>query len=88
MPAMDKPDGQLLQDEILRRVRAAGVDKSICPSEVARGLAEEWRPLMTPVRNAAIQLARAGQVQILRHGKPIADLDAVRGVIRLRIVEG
>jgi hypothetical protein len=81
------PSPSRIRDEILRRARAAGPDKSICPSEVARGLAEAWRPLMTPVRNAAIALVREGRLQILRHGKPVADLDTLRGVIRLRIAD-
>ena len=79
------PSIATINAEILRRAAAVGPDKSICPSEVARGLAENWRPLMTPVRNAAIGLVREGRLQILRHGKPVADLGTLRGVIRLRI---
>jgi hypothetical protein len=84
---MPIPDPAALRAEILRRAQIAGPAKSICPSEVARGLSEEWRPLMKPVRDAAIALVREGRLQILRHGKPVSDLDAVRGVIRLRIAE-
>ena len=69
--------------EILRQTEARGVGKSICPSEVARALApEDWRPLMTPVRQAAAALSEAGQVVILRKGKPVPAAD-MRGVIRL-----
>ena len=54
---------------------------------VARALAggdeTAWRPLMGPVRKAAIALAEAGQVEILRKGKPVP-IAEVRGVIRLR----
>jgi len=74
------------KDLILRLTAARGAEKSICPSEVARALDANWRPLMTPVRSAAIELARAGRVQILRKGKPVENLDEVRGVIRLRSV--
>jgi hypothetical protein len=84
---MPTPDAATLTAEILRQAAAAGPAKSICPSEVARALAADWRPLMRPVRTAAIALARAGQLHILRHGKPVPDLDAIRGVIRLRIAE-
>jgi hypothetical protein len=77
-----------LREAILRQAGAVGPAKSICPSEVARALAAEWRPLMRPVRDEAVRLAREGRLQILRHGKPVADLDTLRGVIRLRIVEG
>lgn len=35
---------------------ARGVDKTFCPSEVARSLAEDWRPLMPRVRAIAATL--------------------------------
>lgn len=81
---MSRPTHSLeaIEAEILRRVGAT--DKSICPSEVARGLeVEHWRPLMGPVRQAAARLSAAGQLDILRKGKPIAP-EAMHGVIRLR----
>jgi hypothetical protein len=74
-----------LEDLIIRLTTERGADKSICPSEVARLLGDPWQRHMTPVRQAAIKLAREGRLQVLRKGKPVADLDEVRGVIRLRI---
>lgn len=74
---------------ILAATQARGTDKSICPSEVARALAEEgtdWRRHMHAVREAARRLARAGRIEILRKGKP-QDADDFKGVIRLRIKE-
>jgi hypothetical protein len=78
---------EALEAEILRQTAERGSDKSICPSEVARALApveEEWRRLMGPVRAAAIRLAQAGQVEVLRKGKPVDPAQEIRGVIRLR----
>jgi len=73
---------EAIEAEILQRT--AMTDKSICPSEVARALeAENWRPLMGAVRQAAARLATAGSIEILRKGKPIAP-EAMHGVIRLR----
>ena len=73
---------EAMKAEILRRVAATA--KSICPSEVARGLAPDgWRPLMGPVRAAAAALSREGRLDILRKGKPIAP-EEMHGVIRLR----
>lgn len=72
-----------IEAEILAQTLARGADKSICPSEVARSLAAEWRPLMDVVRQAAMRLAQAGQIDILRKGKRI-DPAATHGVIRLR----
>jgi len=77
-------DEQAITSEILRQVEARGRDKSICPSEVARGLAPEaWRPLMGAVRRAAIRLSQAGRLDILRKGRVVAGVE-IRGVIRLR----
>jgi hypothetical protein len=76
-----------VETEILRQTAARGADKSICPSEVARALAADWQRWMKPVRAAAIRLARTGEIEILRKGKPVTDLDAVRGVIRLRVAQ-
>jgi hypothetical protein len=73
-----------LAAEIMRQTTERGLNASICPSEVARALAEEWRPLLGPVRLAAFALALDGRIEILRKGKPV-DPFGVRGVIRLRL---
>jgi hypothetical protein len=78
LPAAD------IQAEILRQTEARGAQASICPSEVARALAEEWRPLLGPVRRAAFDLARQGRIEVLRKGRPVEPAEA-RGVIRLRL---
>lgn len=84
---MTHPDAATITAEIRRQTAARGATKSICPSEVARALAggEEaaWRPLMGPVRQAAVALSRDGVIEILRKGKPVPP-EEVRGVIRLR----
>lgn len=80
---MDEP----VDARILALCAARGADKSICPSEVAKALVregEDWRVLMSRVRRRAIVLARAGAIDILRKGRPVENLDELRGVIRLR----
>jgi hypothetical protein len=78
------------EQAILTLVTARGAEKSICPTEAARALApgsaadEAWRKFLHPVRLAAQRLAKAGRIEILRKGKPIAPEDA-HGVIRLRL---
>jgi hypothetical protein len=66
-------DGQL-EDIILRMTAERGTGKSICPSEAARaaGAANDtdWHPLMQPVRRAAVRLAKAGRIKILRKASP------------------
>ena len=69
---------------ILDLTAARGPEKSICPSEVARAVSADWRPMMAAVRRVAVDLVRADQIEILRHGKPV-DPAGLRGVIRLRI---
>jgi hypothetical protein len=69
---------------ILQIAAERGEQKSFCPSEVARALSEDWRPLLTHVRAAARRLAEEGRIDILRHGKPILPAE-IKGVIRLRL---
>ena len=80
-----------IASEILRQTADRDAGKSICPSEVARALAGgedgPWRPLMGAVRRAAVELARAGRIEILRRGKPVPP-EAMRGVVRLRAAAG
>jgi hypothetical protein len=84
---MNNPDATAISAEILRQTAGCEPEKSICPSEVARALAGgdagPWRPLLGPVRQAALALCRAGEIEILRKGKPVPP-EQVRGVIRLR----
>ncbi len=80
-------DARRIEAEILALTASRGTEKSICPSEVARTLEPEWRTLMGAIRNEAVRLARAGQIEILRKGKPVPP-DEVRGVIRLRAKMG
>lgn len=73
-----------LRAEILALTALRGPGKSICPSEAARAVRpEDWNRFMTETRRVAVQMAEAGEIEILRKGKPVAP-DEVRGVIRLR----
>ena len=76
-------DQAAIAAEILRLTGERGPDSSICPSEVARTLEADWRPLLTAVRTVAVRLSEAGRIDILRKGQPVSG-GAVRGVIRLR----
>jgi hypothetical protein len=55
---------------------------TICPSEAARALAADWRPLMADVRRVAADLARARRLVATQRGRPV-DPRAARGPIRL-----
>lgn len=67
--------------ELLER-RAAGA--TICPSEAARAVAADWRPLLEPARQAARRLVAAGRLEITQRGRPV-DPSTARGPIRLRL---
>ena len=84
--AMTSPS---IEAEILRLTAACGPSASVCPTEVARALAPgaeaAWRGRLGEVRRAALALARAGRIDILRKGRPADPATPIRGVIRLRI---
>jgi hypothetical protein len=68
--------------EILARTAARGADRTFCPSEVARALADDWRPLMPDVRAVAAELADQGRVVVTQKGRPV-DPRTARGPVRL-----
>lgn len=77
-------DEATLRRAILTMARSRGPDKTFCPSEVARGLGEDWRPLMAPARDAARELAREGRLQVLQRGRILSPDEAWHGAIRLQ----
>ena len=76
---------QRLRDTILELARERGPSSSICPSDAARAVGgENWRDLMDDARDAARELARAGEVVITR-GDDVLDPDGTwRGPVRIR----
>ncbi len=72
---------------ILDLTAACGPRSSISPSEVAIAVMPEgkWQSLLTKVRARAVALMLEGKIEILRKGKPVEDIEDVRGVIRLRV---
>lgn len=87
-PATAAASAAALEAEILRQTAARGPSGSIDPAEVARALApgepERWRSQLGAVRRAALVLARAGRIDILRKGRAVDPAAEIRGVIRLR----
>ena len=57
---------------------ARGPEATFCPSEAARALADDWRPLMPRVRAVAATLP----LRATQKGAPV-DPKAARGPIRL-----
>jgi hypothetical protein len=77
------------EEEILALLDQRGPEKTICPSEVARALADggDFHPYMEPVREAADRLAKAGRVEVTQKGRPVT-IDTVRGPIRIGLPKG
>ena len=79
-------DPKIAEETILRLASERGLGKTICPSEAARaiagGRAEDWGPLMQPLRRVAVRLAKAGAITIYRKGRPV-DPDAFKGIYRI-----
>jgi len=74
----------VIEQSILDLLRRRKPGATICPSEVARALAGEWRPLMQPVRDVAAAMVADGRLRVTQKGA-IVDPAAARGPIRLRL---
>lgn len=74
-----------VEDAILDALSAAS-GKTVAPDQVAKAIdLERWRRILPQVKAAAVGLARAGQVEILRHNKPVDPEAPIKGVYRLRL---
>jgi hypothetical protein len=56
-------------------------DRSFCPSEAAKALAADWRPLMPQIRAIAAEMP---EILATQRGQPV-DPIAAKGPIRLRL---
>lgn len=78
---------QRARELILDLLAARDSGKTICPSEVARALdADNFRPLMPVVREAAGELVQEGRIEVTQRGAPV-DITAVKGPVRLRLLD-
>jgi hypothetical protein len=74
-----------MEDAILEMLAAAPAGKSVAPDEIAKAFdAQGWRRALPKVKAAAVGLARAGKLDILRHNRPVDPHQLVKGVYRLR----
>ena len=60
-----------LADAILARVERLRPGTTCCPSEIARDLSADWRPLMAPIRAEAFRLLAQGRVAVTQRGRPV-----------------
>jgi len=82
------PDPAALRAAILDLLNAGGPGKSISPFDAARALVgsdeKQWSRLMKPLRAVAVEMAKAGEIEIHRKGG-IVDPADFRGVYRLAL---
>ena len=81
------PTDAQIEEMILGLLAKRHPDKTICPSDAARALASDWRPLMDPVRAVAFAMADRGAVDVTQKGE-VVDGRSARGPIRLRLPRG
>lgn len=84
MPTAQPTDAQL-REALLAKAQGRRPGTTFCPSEVARELAADWRPLMEPLRLAARELAREGRLQVTRKGEALHPAAPWHGPIRLSL---
>lgn len=73
-----------IEAKIVELLIRRGPGKSICPSEVARALADDWRALMPDVRTVASKMTAEGRLVITQQGRAV-DPRTARGPIRLAL---
>lgn len=76
------PSDNTIRAALLALAQARGAGKSFCPSEVARTLSDDWRPLMPAIRAVASVLQTEGLLVATQKGRPVHPEHA-RGPIRL-----
>ena len=80
----------LIIDILVTQREAKGAGLSICPTQVAKRIAqaretpELWRKNLALVRRTAVEMASQGDIAITRKGKPV-DQDDFKGVYRLAL---
>jgi hypothetical protein len=84
LPSPEEATEQQVKDLMMELLWLRGRGDSICPSEVARGLAHPWRPLMPLVKDVAIELAEQGELEVLQRGE-LVDWSKRPGAVRLRL---
>lgn len=82
--AVMTPSAQEIEREIAAQVAARGAGKTICPSEVARAAAVEWRAVMPLVRAVAGEMAARGVLEVTQKGA-VVEATTARGPIRLGV---
>ncbi|MDM7983402.1 MAG: DUF3253 domain-containing protein [Maricaulis sp.] len=72
------------EDAIRKLVAEVKEGRNVSPADVAKLVdPDNHTKRFGHVRQAAVRLHKAGEIAILRKGKPVPDADAFKGVYRL-----
>jgi Protein of unknown function (DUF3253) len=76
----------VLTSEILRSLAYRDRAVSVCPSQIARSVADDrvWRPLMPRIRGVLVQLVREQRVIVTRGTRVLSVEEIEGGPIRIR----
>lgn len=74
--------GEAIRAKLLDLAARRSEGATFCPSEAARVLSEDWRPLMPRVREVATDLVEDGKLVCTQRGLPAHPLTTC-GAIRL-----
>ncbi|MEZ5386330.1 MAG: DUF3253 domain-containing protein [Prosthecobacter sp.] len=88
---MPEKEAVMDADESIRRAlmelaSERGSTSTFCPSEAAKRVAKDWRPLMPRVQEVAAALMEKGLLACTQRGQPAHPLKT-RGAIRLKAAD-
>ena len=93
-----KPKRDPVALKILELVTAAGLNNAVRPLDVAHAIAADrrkpsdppnaWHRYLQAVNEQARALARRGEIEILRKGRPVDAAKPIKGVIKLTLPGG
>jgi hypothetical protein len=75
-------DTERIRETLMQLAKERRDGCTFCPSEAARRLSKDWRPLMPRVREVAAELMDEGKLVCTQRGKPAHPLHT-KGAIRL-----
>lgn len=78
------PHDRALEQAILELLNQRAKGATICPSEAARRVFDDWRKQMERARRAARRLVADNQVEITQKGR-VVDPSTAKGPIRIRL---
>tara|TARA_B100000674_G_scaffold83427_1_gene57797 strand:+ start:2023 stop:2403 length:381 start_codon:yes stop_codon:yes gene_type:complete len=81
----DQPTYAVLRQRVIDMATQRGVEKTICPSEIAKSFGSYWRDLMPRVHQVADQLCAEGKLTFEKGGVSYGQ-HRPSGHYRLRIV--